>query len=193
MISARATRQPARERILDAATRLFYERGIARTGIDLIIDEAGIAKASLYNSFSSKNDLVATYLEVVRDKWMAQITVHADRHGVSVATPFDVLGESVDSGEFHGCPFLNALSEMADDPGVIREVAAYRQQVRQFFSQSVDTSVSEADFENILDTLALVHDGAYMACKAERSSRPAQLASVLAQSIVEDASKEKSR
>jgi AcrR family transcriptional regulator len=190
---ASETRVPARERILDAATRLFYERGIARTGIDLIIDEAGIAKASLYNSFSSKNDLVATYLEVFREKWMAQVTVHRDRHGFRVATLFDVLAESVDSGRFHGCPFLNALSEMPDDPGVIREVAAYRSQVRNFFSQFLDMSVSREVEDNIVDTLALVHDGAYMACKAERSSRPAQLASVLAQKIVDNASKERSR
>jgi AcrR family transcriptional regulator len=187
------TRAPARERILNAATRLFYERGIARTGIDLIIDEAGIAKASLYNSFSSKNDLVATYLEVVRKQWMVHVTEHADRHGLSVTTLFDVLGESVDSGKFHGCPFLNALSEMADDSGVIREVAAYRDQVRHFFSQCLDTSVGKAGGDSILDTLALVHDGAYMACKAERSSRPAQLASVLAQSIVDNASTERNR
>lgn len=193
MTSVSARRQPARERILDAATRLFYERGIARTGIDLIIDEAGIAKASLYNSFSSKNDLVANYLEVVREQWMAQVTVHSARHGFRVATLFDVLAESVDSGKFHGCPFLNALSEMPDDPGVIREVAAYRSQVRHFFSQFLDMSVSRDVEGNFVDTLALVHDGAYMACKAERSSRPAQLASVLAQKIVDNASKEKSR
>jgi AcrR family transcriptional regulator len=184
-------RASARERILGAATRLFYERGIARTGIDLIIDEAGIAKASLYNSFRSKNELIATYLQGVREQWMVHVAEHADRHGFSVATLFDVLAKSVDSGRFHGCPFLNALSEMPDDPGVIREVAAYRNQVRYFFSQFLDLSVSGDGEDNIVDTLALVHDGAYMACKAERSSRPAELASVLAQSIVDYASKER--
>ena len=57
------SRPPARELLLGAAARLFYHRGVAATGIDTITAEAGVAKKSLYNNFTSKADLVAAYLE----------------------------------------------------------------------------------------------------------------------------------
>ena len=59
----------AKDRILEAATELFYRRGVNATGIDLIISEAGIAKATLYNNFESKEVLVAKYLERLRLKF----------------------------------------------------------------------------------------------------------------------------
>lgn len=180
-----STRAPARERILGAATRLFYQRGIARTGIDLIIEEAGIAKASLYNSFGSKDALVVTYLQLVRERWGNQVRARAIRVGHHPALLFDVLAESVDTGNFHGCPFLNALSELPDNPGVIQEVTTYRNQVREFFSEFLDPSLSRRTADDVLGKLVIVHDGAYLSCKADGSALPAQLGAALAQSILD--------
>ena len=60
---ARAEASPARRRLLDTATRLFYTSGIHAAGIDRIIAEAGVAKATFYNHFPSKDDLVVAYIE----------------------------------------------------------------------------------------------------------------------------------
>ena len=66
MSTSTARRPSARERLLDAADELFYEEGIHTVGIDRVIDRAGVAKASLYSTFGSKEELVRAYLEAIR-------------------------------------------------------------------------------------------------------------------------------
>jgi len=68
--SATTSSRPARERLLQAAAELFYDEGISATGIDAIIQRAGVAKQSLYNNFASKAELVATYLEHRHAEWL---------------------------------------------------------------------------------------------------------------------------
>ena len=60
----------AKERLLSSANRLFHERGINATGIDLVVRNAGVAKASLYNNFANKEALVVAYLEQELDGWI---------------------------------------------------------------------------------------------------------------------------
>ena len=82
-----STSVPVRERLLAAAAVLFYEQGIAATGIDSITKRAGVAKQSLYNHFASKADLVAAYLQVRHQEWLDLYTrrlekVDTPRQGV---------------------------------------------------------------------------------------------------------------
>ena len=73
-----AARSSARQRILDVANDLFYREGVHTVGIDRIIEEAGVAKASLYNSFRGKDDLVRTYLEGRRHRVTSRILAAID-------------------------------------------------------------------------------------------------------------------
>src|SRR6266851_4982950 len=66
-------RRSARERLLTAADRLFYEEGVHTVGIDRVLEESGVAKGSLYYNFSGKDDLVRTYLENRHAAWAARI------------------------------------------------------------------------------------------------------------------------
>jgi AcrR family transcriptional regulator len=92
----------AKDRILEAATELFYKRGVNATGIDLIISEAGIAKATLYNNFESKEVLVAKYLERLRLKFEENLQQAVSKQGRSLTIPFDLLETTVVQGEFSG-------------------------------------------------------------------------------------------
>ena len=67
------TPAPARERILDTAFRLFYARGIRAVGVDLLIAESGVAKATFYKHFGAKDDLVLAYLDRVDEIWTGQL------------------------------------------------------------------------------------------------------------------------
>ncbi|PTT70430.1 TetR/AcrR family transcriptional regulator [Arthrobacter sp. HMWF013] len=123
-------RRPAREALLEAAARRFYANGLTGTGIDTITAEAGVAKKSLYNNFSSKADLVTAYLYARHEEWLRLYRARRER----AATPeerilavFDAYadhaGLAYEKG-FRGCGLLNAAAELpAGDPGraVVRQ------------------------------------------------------------------------
>ena len=71
----------ARARILDTATRLFYARGLRAVGVDTIIAESGVAKATFYKYFPAKDDLIAAYLDRVDEMWSGQLHAAAEAAG----------------------------------------------------------------------------------------------------------------
>ncbi|GGW95642.1 TetR family transcriptional regulator [Streptomyces malachitofuscus] len=116
---ATGKRQPARERVLAAAARRFYADGVTATGIDTITAEAGVAKMSLYNNFSSKADLVLAYLDARHEEWLARYRarlqgVGTPREGVLAVfdTYVDSADAAVDDEAFRGCGLLNAAAEL---------------------------------------------------------------------------------
>lgn len=167
----------ARQKILTAAATLFYERGVNATGIDLIIAEAGVAKASLYNNFESKEHLVARYLEMLRLGFEERLAATVSSRGKTVAVPFDLLEEIVVDGEFFGCPFTNALTELPDSALVRDEVITYRDVVMSYF---VDVATSE-----VAPQLMLVYDGVFTSCKLDPDRRRVAIARGLAERIFE--------
>jgi AcrR family transcriptional regulator len=114
----------ARQRLLEAAARRFYADGLAATGIDTITAEAGVAKMSLYNNFSSKADLVRAYLEARHEEWLTlyrRRLAGARDPRQAVLAVFDAYadhaGLAYEHG-FRGCGLLNAAAELsAGDPG----------------------------------------------------------------------------
>ncbi|EKN6086430.1 TetR/AcrR family transcriptional regulator [Yersinia enterocolitica] len=119
-----ADSETAYEKLLNAARVLFYNHGINGTGIDAIVKRAGVAKKSLYNNFASKDELVATYLMVRHEEWLALY----DRRFQVAGTPrervmavFSAYGDHADyayENGFRGCGLLNAAAELrAGTPG----------------------------------------------------------------------------
>jgi AcrR family transcriptional regulator len=133
----------ARDALLEAASRRFYADGLARTGIDTITAEAGVAKKSLYNNFSSKADLVAAYLDARHEEWMGlyrtrlEVTAGARERVLAV---FDAYADHADLAYehgFRGCGLLNAAAELpAGDPGRAA-VRRHKEEVEALISQHV--------------------------------------------------------
>lgn len=122
--AATRARRPAREALLEAAARRFYANGLTGTGIDTITAEAGVAKKSLYNNFSSKAELVTAYLYARHEEWLGlyrsrleSATTPEDR----ILAVFDAYADHADlayENGFRGCGLLNAAAELpAGDPG----------------------------------------------------------------------------
>ncbi|MBB5932870.1 TetR/AcrR family transcriptional regulator [Streptomyces echinatus] len=133
-------RRPARERLLAAAARRFYADGVAATGIDTITAEAGVAKMSLYNNFSSKADLVRAYLDARHEEWLGLYRARLERaRGPrdGVLAVFDAYADhaafAYEHG-FRGCGLLNAAAELpAGDEGrsVVR---AHKEEVERLIA-----------------------------------------------------------
>jgi AcrR family transcriptional regulator len=129
-------RQSARERILDTAYELFSRRGIHDVGVDELVERAGVAKATLYKHFRSKDELVLAFLEQREQIWTyGWVEKEARRRG---ATPeeqllaiFDVFDEWFQGDDFEGCSFINTLLEFGDlDHPVGRASADYLENIR---------------------------------------------------------------
>jgi AcrR family transcriptional regulator len=114
-----------RDRLLDAADRLFYREGVRAVGIDRILAEAGAAKASLYQHFGCKDQLVASYLERRTVDARANIEAYlADTPPSQRALKFfDWVVEWAESKDFRGCPLQHTVSELTDAAHPARTVA----------------------------------------------------------------------
>ncbi|MQW73910.1 TetR family transcriptional regulator [Sinorhizobium medicae] len=131
----------ARRRLLDAATRLFYEGGIHAVGIDRIIAEAGVAKATFYNHFPSKDDLVVAYLEEIDRLGRAAVAAlpkQPPRKAISAI--MGGISEAVTAGGWRGCPFLNAAAEYPDPASPVRQAIDAR---RAWYHDSLENLLAE--------------------------------------------------
>jgi AcrR family transcriptional regulator len=102
-----------RQRLLDTALRLFYAEGL-NVGIDRIIAEAGVAKASFYKHFPSKDDLVVAFLRRRHEDWMrwfiARLEKLVSQRGPKMKLVAEVLRQWFEEPGFRGCPFINAMA-----------------------------------------------------------------------------------
>lgn len=115
---------PARERMLRTAHELFYRDGIRATGIDRVIEQAGVTKVTFYRHFPSKNDLILAFLEYRHRRWMDWFTDALQRHGPGLSALVPALTEWFAAPAFRGCAFINAVAEFG---GSLPEVVALSQ------------------------------------------------------------------
>ncbi len=129
-----------RQQLLEAAARRFYADGLAATGSDTITAEAGVAKMSLYNNFSSKADLVLAYLKARHEEWLALYRRREGRARDPREGVLAIFGACADHAAlacergFRGCGLLNAAAELpAGDPGraVVRAQGGGRSAARR--------------------------------------------------------------
>lgn len=121
-------RAPARDRLLVAAARLFQEGGLQASGVDALIEAAGIAKATFYRHFPSKDDLVVAWLRDPRTRWFDRVRAQAETRageGVEVIPAFfEALADWLEAEGDRGCPYLNTAMEIADPSHPARLVVA---------------------------------------------------------------------
>jgi AcrR family transcriptional regulator len=120
---------PARQRILDSAYELFSHRGVRAVGIDEVIGNASVAKATLYRHFDSKDDLVLAFLQQREKLWTKNwVEAEARRRGDTpeeqLLAIFDLFHEWFQKDDFEGCSFINILLEMNDRRTAIGKASA---------------------------------------------------------------------
>jgi len=168
----------ARDRLLAAADELFYAEGVHVVGIDRIVERAGVAKASLYSTFGSKEELVRAYLEKhlqVRQSSIARILAAHTTPRERILGVFDEFVKALAGSEFRGCRFMMASAEAR--PGDASEVVSeeYRAWLRSLFSDLAEEAGARNP-KQVGRQLALLYDGAAVAARMDQDRRGAATA-----------------
>ncbi len=179
----------ARQRLLDSANELFYAEGVQSVGIDRIIDHAGVAKGSLYNSFGSKEALVRAYLESrhanTTGRLERAIEVADDPRGKILAV-FDAQAQLFRQPDFHGCAFV-AASAGADPGGQIDEASEqYRKWIRAMFTDLARAAGARQP-KRLAEQLQLLYDGAGIAANMDHNPAIARASRAAAASLIDAA------
>ena len=191
--STRSTKPGPRERLLATATRLFSTDGIRAVGIDRILREAGVAKASLYNTYGSKDELVVAYLRSVaerdRDLWRRRADLAPDARGRILAL-FDIVREQVEPAMPGSCHLAAAIefpSPATDGERAIRAAVADQ---RQWVAETLRSELAGMGLEDpdnitdLADRLALLHDGSVTAAMLGEVRTTAMTARSMAELIL---------
>jgi AcrR family transcriptional regulator len=152
----------ARDRILEAATELFYAYGTRGASADRIIERAGITKVTFYRHFRTKTDLVVAYLErqAESEREAVNSAIHDADPLSALANIANVIGTTSCLPGFRGCPFINAAAETPDPEDPVRVVVdAHRQWTRDVFAD-IAASAGAADADTTAGQLLMLRDGA---------------------------------
>src|ERR1700748_1667441 len=186
---AGATRLPARERLLAAANELFYNEGVHTVGIDRVIEQAGVAKASLYNTFGSKDELVRAYLETRHASFPQRIMRAVARYVTPrerLLAVFEGQGELFAQPDYRGCAFARASAESHPGAPAERPAEGYRRWVRDLLTElAAQAGVSEPDV--LARQLHLLYDGSGQAARMDQDLSAAAAARVAAAAVLDAA------
>jgi AcrR family transcriptional regulator len=155
------TRPSARERLLASANELFYDEGVHTVGIDRVIEHAGVAKASLYNTFGSKDELVQAYLETRHDGMVRRIMAVVDRYDAPrerLLAVFEAQAEMFAEPGYRGCAFSRASAESHPGDMVEQATSAYRGWVRGLFTELAGQA-GVPDRQILARQMQLLYDG----------------------------------
>jgi AcrR family transcriptional regulator len=177
-----------RQRVLETASELFYRRGVRAVGIDLVVEEAGVAKTSLYRHFRTKDELVAAFLEREDEDFWATWDGVAEREQSDAARELeahlDWIGERIGRPHYRGCPQLNVAAEFPDPDHPARKVAAAHKRELRRRLEGIAARLGVRDPTELGGQLSLLINGAFVSSQVLSPGEATQLLSNAAQALV---------
>ena len=185
----------ARQKVLAAATDLFYQQGYQATTVDQVIEKSGVSKPTVYSHFSTKEDLCVAYLQEMRNRESGLLR-ESVRKQKSPKARFSAIIRHVRNRvinfHFRGCGFFNMISETADAHSPIsKEAKIYVDVIREVIREVVtELKASESKYQNLdidrlTDTYYLIVAGAIMASQEYRERWPVDRAVEHVEEILE--------
>jgi AcrR family transcriptional regulator len=162
---ARSRRPSPRERLLEAADELFYADGVHSVGIDRVLERADVARASLYGTFGSKDELIRAYLERRMAVSQARLRAAADAHhdpGERLLSVFDAQAATFAQPGYRGCAFNRASAEAQPGSAAYEVPRTYRRWLRGFLTD-LAAAAGTPDPGQFARQLHLIYDGAMTA------------------------------
>jgi len=181
-------RKSAEEKLLLAARRLFCRAGIHATGISQILEEAGVARRSLYKHYGSKENLLKAVLDTEANMWFHWFDL--DLPGLKCSNKdrilalFGLLENWFKKEDFFGCVFINAVAEREKDSAWVKDVAgAYRDQIiERLKALVVESGASDPDI--VTQKLGLIIEGAIITAMVTQNSQTAHIAGLAAEDVL---------
>ncbi|MCG5216029.1 TetR/AcrR family transcriptional regulator [Streptosporangium sp. KLBMP 9127] len=193
--SRRAAMTPGATRVLEAAERLFYDRGIHAVGVDLIAAEAGVTKKTLYDRFGSKEQIVVAYLADRDERWRALL---AERLHVTHLPPaerilaiFDALREWIEVSSPKGCCMVNAHAEISDPAHPAYPIIIEQKRWTLTVFTDLAREIAPDHATDLGRTLMTLHEGALVAHGLKIYPDPVTHARDLARLLLANASPHK--
>lgn len=184
-----SSKQRPDERLLETAYDLFSARGVRAVGVDELVERAGVAKATLYRHFTSKDDLILAFLQLREERWT--VGWFEERVRARGATPeeqllvaFDVLDEWFQEPEYAGCPFIRVLLEMGPAHPAGAACIEHLETVRDFLAQ-LATEAGFGDPRDLAQSLHLLLCGSIIEASAGNATA-AKGARRMAEAVMED-------
>lgn len=187
MARQKSSRTSAHDRILAAASELFYQEGTQNVGIDRIIAESGVAKMSLYNHFKSKDALITAWLQQRDENWRAWFQARVESLATEprdrILAIFDVLAEWFEQPDFRGCAFINSTVELVNPEHPGYQVAIEHQRVLSDYVLGLATLAGLENADVLAQQLLVLIEGAIVVAmmqgNADAALRAKQVAAVL--------------
>jgi AcrR family transcriptional regulator len=175
-------------RILNAAARLFYRRGIRAVSVDEVAAEASVTKVTVYKHFRAKDELLAACLHALDTRFFSwfrrEVEASSDDPGERLLAVFDVLDRWFRRRDFRGCAFINATVELANPDHVARgAVLAHKTRCREYF-RALAEAAGLADADAISDQWMLLTEGATITALVEGDLGAARKARVGAAAVL---------
>ena len=169
----------ARARILETASRLFYDQGYNSTGISQIIEEANISRQSLYNHFPSKRDLLLAYIEHAESAWFERLEKFLKKYKnpkTKLLGIFDFRVDEQFNTGFRGCHFSKVMAEVPkDDLAVFEQVSKEKDRMKSFIKGllvQIELKNPSLDIDMICEAMFLLFEGCTVAASLYKGDAP---------------------
>lgn len=167
-----------RDRIIETASYLFYNEGYNQTGINQIIKEANVAKASMYQHFRSKEDIAVAYLQKRHIKWVGDLVNYISDESSSkekLIKSFDYLKDWLNDVGFRGCGFQNIITDIPKDQHKIKDqVLLHKNELRSWIHELLNEGEQNINLHSneLGDEILVLMEGAIILSQIQKNEWP---------------------
>ena len=178
-----------RDQLVEAALALFEREGYHATGIDRILEDAGVAKMTLYNHFTSKDELILAALRLRDERFRDWLARRVRDLGTTprerLLAIFDAAGELFATDSFNGCLFARACGEFSDPDHPVWSAAKEHRRLFRRYVLELANDAGAPNPERLADSLLILFAGATAAAQMSHSTAPAAHARAVAKTILD--------
>ncbi len=184
-------RPSRRDHLVETAIMLFCEHGYHATGIDKILETAGVSKKTMYQHFRSNEELIYAALRqydgVFRNNFMKAVEGASETPQGKLIAIFDVAEVWFKENNFFGCMFINAVGEYSEKESPVREISRQFKRLMWRYVVDLGESAGAKNCEELADEICLLLEGAIVTAQVSDRPKAAGTAKKIAKALVEDA------